>query len=140
MSSHRGWTANTVQRTSVCTLCLICNPVHVFVCDVCCFALCSSVCLALFQFVVLCPTHPHQGPSANVLEKFKQFGIALDFGFLGEVSILLHAMWLVGFPSMKIIPNFAMLKIEMRKTVLIENIKAFKKAIEEVQLETPKLL
>ena len=42
--------------------------------------------------------------------------------------------------AMKMVPNFAMIEIELRKTVLFENIKAFKKAVEEVQLETSKLL
>ena len=37
---------------------------------------------------------------------------------------------------MKMVPNFAMLEIELRKTILFENIKSFKKAVEEMQLET----
>ena len=41
---------------------------------------------------------------------------------------------------MKMVPNFAMIEIELRKTVLVENISSFKKAVEEVQLETAKLL
>ena len=41
---------------------------------------------------------------------------------------------------MKMVPNFAILEIEFRKTVLGENIKAFKKAVEEVQLESSKVL
>ena len=64
--------------------------------------------------------------SANVLQKFKNFGGDPDFIFFGEVSILLHALWLVGFPALKISPNFAMRENEFRKTVLIENIQAFK--------------
>ena len=80
------------------------------------------------------------GTSANVQEKFKNFGFVPEFAFLGEVSILLHALWLVGFPAMKMVPNFAMIEIELRKTVLVENISSFKKAVEEVQLETAKLL
>ena len=63
-----------------------------------------------------------------------------EFAFLGEVSILLHALWRVGFPAMKMVPNFAMIEIELRKTILFENIKAFKKAVEEVQLEKSKVL
>ena len=80
------------------------------------------------------------GTSANVLEKFKIFGFEPEFAFLGEVSILLHALWLVGFPSIKMAPNFAMLEIELRKTIFFENIKSFKKAVEDVQLETSKVL
>ena len=80
------------------------------------------------------------GTSANVQSKFKNFGFVPEFAFLGEVSILLHALWLVGFPAIKMVPTFAMIEIELRKTVLVENIKAFKKAAEEVQLETSKVL